>query len=153
MFMLSFIVLLIVQSIAIHRIRKFCKMLVANNVFVNERFMLVHLFGFAWRATCTIISVTLILSHNLNKLEDEATDNEKRATLASLIFEILALPGCAIVISTMLYMFIKSSENVSKNKEKKIAREFLLAFAKIDDMENLNRERIDQHYQEVEKER
>jgi len=55
----------IVQSIAIYRIRKFSKMLVANQVFMNERFMCIHLFAFVWLATCKItISALGFSCHN-----------------------------------------------------------------------------------------
>jgi hypothetical protein len=59
--MIGYVVLVVTQCIAILRIRKFSKMLVANEVFVNERLMCMHLFFFAMQATINITISVLSL--------------------------------------------------------------------------------------------
>jgi len=57
--MIAYAAIAIVQSIAVYKIRKFSKMLVANQVFVNERLMIFHLFAFIWLSLCKIIVLAL----------------------------------------------------------------------------------------------
>jgi hypothetical protein len=58
---IGYAVPVVTQCIAIWRIRKFSKRLVANEVFVNERLMCMHLFFFTLKATINITISVLSL--------------------------------------------------------------------------------------------
>ena len=70
--MVAYAAIAIVQSVSVYRIRNFSKLLVANQVFFNERFMVVHLFAFIFLAICkiTISSLQIAVDDSTLLLSD-----------------------------------------------------------------------------------
>ena len=53
----------------------------------------------------------------------------------------------------MMSMFIKHSQTISQDKQNEIEHSFLLVFSKVDQISEINRERITQHYEQMEKDK
>ena len=57
------------------------------------------------------------------------------------------------VVVTMMIMFTKHSLSISEDKQKQIEHSFLLVFSKLDEIGEINEERIRQYYEQVEKDK
>lgn len=81
---------------------------------------------------------------------DEATLSEKRRALASICIFGLSMVSCFTTTATMLIMFVKGGRPRQKFDDQQIKREFLLVFSKVDDLKDLNHQRLELHLEQVE---
>ena len=75
--------IVVVLSYSIYKIRKFCKMLVQNNVFANEFLMLAHLGFFTFLALTFVATGTLTILLN-NEDQISPTDLKVKRQIYAL---------------------------------------------------------------------
>ena len=110
---IGFITISVALTIAFFVIRRFSLMLVANKVFANEKLMLIHLCSYYAFTMVTLVICILIFFVGAVAYSDQ-TESEKRLTFAVTILRYLqGLFGLPIIF-TMVLMFHRHSQPVTK---------------------------------------
>ena len=91
-------------------------MLAQNKIFANEKLMLIHLISFNTITICAIIIETMIITGALEVREDidDMNKRQKRILFAEIIIEYIACTAQIGVVVTMMIMFTKHSQTISK---------------------------------------
>ena len=119
--MMGCTVITLILSYSIWRIRKFSKLLIQSNIFANECLMISHLAGFAFLTLITFyfqcsefidLSKSSVQQSSLSQM----SERQKRVLLAGIVIQYFYMVACLWVAITMLIMFFKHSEIVSKSQ-------------------------------------
>ena len=143
--MTSFVLLAVVLSFAIIRIRAYSRVLVENKIFANEKLMCVHLLAFVYLGVLILITGSDILAIGHTPLADMST-RELRFQFACVVLGYAQVVGCFSVVLTMVIMFVKHSLTLTDSQHRSITKRFLLVFAPLDKLDQINDQRIEQHY-------
>ena len=129
---ISYVSILIILSASILHIRKYSKILAKKKIFANEKLMLTHLISFFVLA---MINITTIILYGINRnLVGFSMTVVLIETAVSILYS-LAYFGNTV---TMMFMFTKHSQTLSKIQYKSIKRQFFLVFANFDDLGKIN---------------
>ena len=116
--MITWIVLTSLLSFSIWRIRKYSAMLAHSQIFANERLMLVHLLSFFISTIVSITIETIIITEDIYVAKNDpvsANHRQKRLMLAIFILDYFPSTAQLGIIVTMMIMFVKHSQTISKN--------------------------------------
>ena len=121
---IGMVLIMVMLSFSIYRIRKFSHMLVQRQIFANECLMMSHLASFAI-FTLTTLLVYLITSCLLFT----GSNNNSLDLMTWILLYLQTIAGFGVVV-TMMIIFVKHSRTLSDSQQRKVTRDFMLVFTK-----------------------